>query len=109
MAPFPYGLINTVVGIITFYTVLFVLVTLTLRVRERVTVGDRVKGLEDAACVLEREYVELMEYVIDTVPESVKGRVVGIPDLVIETVIERVKGSVVGIPERVNVIVGDLE
>ena len=72
--------------------------------RERVTVGDRVKGFDVAAGEPEREYVGLMEYVIDTVGVNVKGRVVGIPDLVTETVIERVKGSVVGIPEEDLVI-----
>jgi hypothetical protein len=78
-------------------------------VRERVTVGDRVKGFDDAAGETEREYVGLIEYVTDTVGVAVKGKVVGIPDLVPETVIDRVKGKVVGIPDLVSVIVGDLE
>ena len=42
-----------------------------------------------------------LDLVTDTVPDRVKGRVVGIPDRVTEIVGERVKGRVVGIPDSV--------
>jgi hypothetical protein len=60
-------------------------------------------GIEEAV----REVVGERERERDTVGESVKGKVVGIPVLVIDIVGDLVKGKVVGIGERVRVIVLD--